>query len=76
MSEILVIKCNALVKPETLENLRKIFIKQKEDGVIVLPAMCEAVVVPDDVWIVMERKEKKERKERVNPINVKEKENE
>ena len=58
MSEILVIKYNALVKPETLEDLRKIFIKQKEDGVIVLPAMCEAVVIPDDVEIVVEGKER------------------
>lgn len=56
MSDILVIKCNAIVKPERLEDMRKTFIRQKEDGVIVLPAMCEAVVVPDDIEIVVEGK--------------------
>lgn len=57
MSDILVIKCNTIVKPERLEDMRKTFISQKETGVIVLPAMCEAVVVPDDVEIIVEEKE-------------------
>ena len=57
MSDILVIKCNALVKPERLEDMRRSFISQKETGVIVLPAMCEAIIVPDDVEIVVEGKE-------------------
>ena len=56
MSDILVIKCNAIDKPERLEDMRKTFISQKETGVIVLPAMCEAVVVPDDVEIIVEEK--------------------
>lgn len=56
MSDILVIKCNAIVKPERLEDMRKTFISQKETGVIVLLAMCEAVVVPDDVEIIVEEK--------------------
>ena len=57
MSDILIIKCNAIVKPERLEDMRRSFISQKETGVIVLPAMCEAVVVPDDVEIIVEEKE-------------------
>lgn len=60
MSDILVIRCNALVHPETLKNLQKGFIKQKEDGVIVLPAMCDAVIVPDDIKIIVEEKEVEE----------------
>lgn len=57
MSDILVIKCKTLVKPEKLEDMRRSFIRQKEDGVIVLPVMCEAIVVPDDVEIIVEGKE-------------------
>ena len=60
MSDILVIKCNALVHPEELKNLQKGFIKQKEEGVIILPAMCDAIVVPDDIKIVVEGKEAEE----------------
>lgn len=59
MSDVLVIKCNSMVKPETLDDMRKTFIRQKEDGVIVLPAMYEAVVVPDDIEIVMEAEKEK-----------------
>lgn len=58
MSDILVIKCNAIVKPETLEAMRRSFISQKETGVIVLPAMCEAITVPDNVEIVVEKKKR------------------
>ena len=57
MSDILVIKCTTIVRPERLEDMRRSFIRQKEDGVIVIPAMCEAVIVPDDVKIIVEGKE-------------------
>lgn len=54
MKDVLVIKCNALVKPETLKKLREIFVKEKEEGVIVLPPYVEALVVPEDIEIRME----------------------
>ena len=57
MINILVIKCTTIVKPERLEDMRRSFIRQKEDGVIVIPAMCEAVIVPDDIKIIVEGKE-------------------
>ena len=51
MSEILVVKCNALLPHEkmqaVLDNLRA----QKETGVILLPPYLEAQIVPDDIEI-------------------------
>lgn len=37
-----------------LKNYRDIFLAQKESGVVVLPAMFEAIVVPDDIEIKIE----------------------
>ena len=57
MSDVLVIRCNTLICPETLEKFRDIILAEKESGVIVLPNMFEAIVVPDDIKIVFEDKE-------------------
>lgn len=54
MKDVLVIKCKALVKPDKLKAFRDKILKEKEEGVIVLPSIFDAVVVPDDVEIVME----------------------
>lgn len=54
MNDVLVIKCKALVKPDKLRALRDRILKEKEEGIIVLPPIFDAVVVPDDVEIVME----------------------
>lgn len=56
MSDVLVIRCNTHVHPETLKKFRDIILAEKESGVIVLPAMFEAIVVPDDVKIRFEEK--------------------
>lgn len=51
MSDILVVKCNALLPHEkmqvVLDNLRA----QKETGVILLPPYLEAKIVPGDIKI-------------------------
>lgn len=51
MSDILVVKCNALLPHEkmqaVLDNLRA----QKETGVILLPPYLEAQIVPEDIEI-------------------------
>lgn len=57
MSDILVIRCNTLIGQETLKNFRDIILAEKESGVIVLPNMFEAIVVPDDMEIRFEDKE-------------------
>ena len=54
MSDILVIKCNTMVKPETLNQLRQIFLKEKEEGVVVIPAFCDAMMIPEDIEIKVE----------------------
>jgi len=60
MKDVLVIKCNAVIKPEDLKKLREIFIKEKEEGVIVLPPYVEALIVPEDVEIRVEEAETNE----------------
>ena len=54
MGDILVIKCNTMVKAETLNQLRQIFLKEKEEGVVVIPAFCDAIIIPEDVEIKVE----------------------
>lgn len=56
MSEVLVIRCNTIISTEDLMKIRNIILKQKESGVIVLPAMFEAIVVPNDIEIKFEDK--------------------
>ena len=53
MSDVLVIKSRA-VRPERLRELRRNILEQKETGVIVLPSCVDAVVVPDDIKIVID----------------------
>lgn len=57
MSDVLVIRCNTLIHPEKLKKIRDIILSEKESGVIVLPYMFEAIVVPDDMKIIFEYKE-------------------
>ena len=54
MSDVLVIKCNMMVKAETLMQLRQIFLKEKEEGVVVIPAFCDAMMTPEDIKIKVE----------------------
>ena len=54
MSDILVIKCNTMVKSETLKQLRQIFLKEKEEGVVVIPAFCDVLMIPEDIEIKVE----------------------
>ena len=54
MSDVLVVKINALFPTETLSKIRKHILRQKESGVIVLPSYCEALMVPEDIEIKLE----------------------
>lgn len=57
MSDILVIRCNSFMHPETFKKFRETILEEKESGVIVLPPMFDAIVVPDDVKIRFENQE-------------------
>lgn len=59
MSDILVIKCRHTVRPERLRELRRDILTQKETGVIVLPSCVDAVVVPDDIKVVIDDEEER-----------------
>lgn len=63
MSDVLVIKCRCAVRPERLRELRRDVLAQKETGVIVLPSCVDAVVVPDDIKIVIDDDDKEESEE-------------
>ena len=54
MNDILVIKCKTPVKPDKLKALRDQILKEKKEGIIILPPIFDAVVVPDNIKIVME----------------------
>lgn len=60
MSDVLIIKCRHTVRPERLSELRRDILAQKETGVIVLPSCVDAVVVPDDIKIVIADEESEE----------------
>lgn len=55
--EVLVIQTKALLPQTQLDHMRDLILKQKEEGVIVLPAWCEAQVVSGDVKIVVMEEE-------------------
>ena len=55
--EVLVITTKALLPKAQLDYMRDLILKQKEEGVIVLPAWCEAQVVSGDVKIVVKEEE-------------------
>ena len=54
MSDVLVVKINALFPSDKIFAIHKDILRQKESGVIVLPSYCEALVVPEDIEIKLE----------------------
>jgi hypothetical protein len=55
MSDILVIKVNTFCRSRELNNIRRYILSQVENSnVVVLPAYCEAQIVPDDMEIQVE----------------------
>lgn len=59
MSDILVIKCNYKLSDRDYAFVRKSFINQKKQGVVVIPFGYEAIFVPDDVKIKVESNEER-----------------
>lgn len=53
MSDILVVKVNMFCRSRELNDIRRYILSQIENGkVVVLPAYCEAQIVPDDIEII------------------------
>ena len=53
MSDILVIKCNVKLPEKCYDELYKLFTEQIDNGCVVLPYYCDAIVVPDGVNITL-----------------------
>ena len=51
MSDILVVKRNLALSPQSMNTLINGILKQKEIGVICLPYYCDVFVVPEDTEI-------------------------
>lgn len=49
MSDILVIKVNKFCRTKELNDIRRCIIDQTKSGVVVLPAYCKAIVVPEGI---------------------------
>lgn len=52
--EILVIKLNAFLNIKDTNRLYKSIMAQRENGLIVIPPYCEALIVPEDVKVKVE----------------------
>ena len=53
MNDILVVKVNANLPADSMEDIRTSILKQKNTGIIVLPNYCEALVVPEGTEITV-----------------------
>ena len=49
--EMLVIKVDIHLKPDKMEEFRRDVIRQKKDGVLVLPSYCHVLSAPKDIEI-------------------------
>ena len=49
--EMLVIQVDIRLKPDTMEEFRRDVIRQKKDGVLVLPSYCHVLSAPKDIEI-------------------------
>ena len=57
MSDVLVIKSNAQLTREHAEKLYKLFTEQMNNGCVVLPYYCDAVVIPDGVNVMLDQED-------------------
>ena len=56
-NDILVVRCTSPLSRSSIDYLRDYIIGQRECGVIVLPNICEAIVVPKDITIEVQGQE-------------------
>lgn len=53
MPDILVIKAKMYLKSDVYKKLYASLMSQKENGLVIIPAYCEAIIVPDNIEIRM-----------------------
>lgn len=53
-NEVLVVRCNAPLSRVTEDYIRDHIIEQMKTGVVVLPNICEAIIVPKDIEVKVE----------------------
>lgn len=53
MSDILVIKCNVFMSGKQMDDLYDHIKIHMEDGLVLLPPYCEAILVPEDIAVKM-----------------------
>ena len=51
---LLIVRCKAALSEENYESLQEILLREKEEGVVVLPPFLEAIYVPEDIEIEFE----------------------
>lgn len=54
MSDVLVVKSNIALSPQSMNALKNGILEQKKSGVICLPYYCDVFVIPEDVEIKTE----------------------
>lgn len=52
--QVLVVRTNLFLEPEDMARIQADLKRQMEDGVVILPPCCEALVVPDGIDIQIE----------------------
>lgn len=57
MSDILVIKCKTKLPEKRYEELYRLFTEQMNNGCVVLPYYCDAVVIPDGVNVMLDQED-------------------
>lgn len=57
MSDILVIKCKTKLPEKRYEELYRLFTEQMNNGCVVLPHYCDAVVIPDGVNVMLDQED-------------------
>ena len=57
MSDILVIKCKTKLPEKRYEELYRLFTEQMNNGYVVLPYYCDAVVIPDGVNVMLDQED-------------------
>lgn len=56
-NDVLVVKMDIRMAPTQLQRIYDSIISQKEKGVVLLPAGCEAIIVPKDIEVRVEDKD-------------------
>ena len=51
MSDVIIVRANVFLHPKELTVIREHILKQKEEGVVVLPPIFDVITAPEDVEI-------------------------